>query len=367
MRLLPHGAKIGNATVIVDIIPKTNPKIRPARKMNPTYITDHDTGNAGRGADAEMHNRYIHNMASYNPKDTSHISWHITVDERFIYQHIPFDENAWHCGDGSGSKSGNMTSIGVEKTMNVDGDREKVEDNAVALHVYLLKNVIKKSPANVVPHQHWSGKFCPAVILRRDGSFVPYRKRIEDAYNGNAKPVSPAATMHTVKRGDTLSAIASKYGSSVAKLQSVNNIRNANFIYPGQVLRVDGAKAVTPSKPKATPKKTSPKLVVDGSWGAATTRELQRALGTPVDGVISGQYRNNTTRSIYSVKFGAPYTGSLLIKSLQRKVGAKVDGYIGPDTVRRLQRHLGTPVDGVISKGSLMVKELQRRLNNGTF
>ena len=80
MRLLQHGSKIGNATVIVDIIQKGNSEIRPGISMVPKYLTDHDTGNSGRGADAKMHNKYIHNMAGYIPKDTNHVSWHITLD-----------------------------------------------------------------------------------------------------------------------------------------------------------------------------------------------------------------------------------------------------------------------------------------------
>ncbi|MEK3909626.1 LysM peptidoglycan-binding domain-containing protein [Oceanobacillus sp. FSL W7-1309] len=366
MRLLPNGIKIGNATVIVDIIPKTNPEIRPGGHMNPSHVTDHDTGNAGRGANAEMHNRYIHNMASYDPKDTSHVSWHLTVDEKFIYQHLPFDEPAYHCGDGFGIKSGNRTSIGVEKCMNIDGDRAATEENAIALEVYLLKNVINKTPSNVVPHQIWSGKYCPAIILRRDGSFNPFRKRIQTAFDGaklSPKPV--VSKMHTVKRGDTLSAIAAKYKTTVSKLQKDNNIKNAHFIYPGQVLKVGALKPTTPNKVKPTPKPVTnkAKLKIDGYWGPATTRALQKALGTTQDGIISGQYSNNVTKAIPSVKFGT--SGSNVIRALQRKVGAKADGYIGPATVRALQRYLGTPQDGVISKPSMMVKELQRRLNKG--
>lgn len=41
---------------------------------------------------------------------------------------------------------------------------------------------------------------------------------------------------HVVQIGDTLSGIASKYGTTVAKLQSANGIKNANVIYPGQKL-----------------------------------------------------------------------------------------------------------------------------------
>lgn len=39
---------------------------------------------------------------------------------------------------------------------------------------------------------------------------------------------------YTVKSGDTLSGIASKYKTTVAKLVKDNNIENANLIYPGQ-------------------------------------------------------------------------------------------------------------------------------------
>jgi len=107
-------------------------------------------------------------------------------------------------------------------------------------------------------------------------------------------------------------------------------------------------------------------LKVDGYWGPATTKALQEALGTPVDGVISGQYPNHITRAIYSANFSTR-TGSMVIRALQRKIGAKVDGYIGPETTRKLQKYLGTIQDGKISKPAMMVKELQKRLNNGTF
>lgn len=194
MRLLKHGSKIGNATVIVDIIPAGNPEIRPGRKMVPRFLTDHDTGNAGRDADAEMHNRYIHNMASYHPRDTTHVSWHLTVDEKYIYQHIPFDEIAWHCGDGTGS--GNYSSVGVEKCMHVNGDRNKIEANGIVLHAYLMK-ALSIPIHNVKPHQAWSGKYCPALILKKYGSFLPFRNKIEAAFKGGSI-AQPASTEESI-------------------------------------------------------------------------------------------------------------------------------------------------------------------------
>lgn len=50
---------------------------------------------------------------------------------------------------------------------------------------------------------------------------------------------APASgTYYTVRSGDSLSTIAQRYGTSWQRLQSLNGIRTANLIYPGQVLRI---------------------------------------------------------------------------------------------------------------------------------
>jgi len=48
----------------------------------------------------------------------------------------------------------------------------------------------------------------------------------------------PQWTTHTVRRGQTLSYIARKYGTSVSALISANNIRNKNQLKVGQVLKI---------------------------------------------------------------------------------------------------------------------------------
>lgn len=129
--------------------------------------------------------------------------------------------------------------------------------------------------------------------------------------------------------------------------------------------RLSGGKVTSKPKTPSTASK-SKKLVVDGLWGKSTTMEMQRQLGTPVDGVISGQYSNSVTRAIYGTSF-ISNRGSSVIRAFQKKVGAKVDGHIGRGTIRAAQRYYRTPVDGVISRPSILVKEIQRRLNNNTF
>ncbi|MEK1388443.1 LysM peptidoglycan-binding domain-containing protein [Limosilactobacillus fermentum] len=51
---------------------------------------------------------------------------------------------------------------------------------------------------------------------------------------------STGAQTYTVRYGDTLSGIASRYGTSTSTLASINGISNPNWIYPGQVLKLSG-------------------------------------------------------------------------------------------------------------------------------
>lgn len=59
-------------------------------------------------------------------------------------------------------------------------------------------------------------------------------------YPGQVVHVSgaPAVKTYTVVAGDTLSAIANKYGTTYQHLAAINRIANPNLIYPGQVLKI---------------------------------------------------------------------------------------------------------------------------------
>lgn len=53
-------------------------------------------------------------------------------------------------------------------------------------------------------------------------------------------PTAPATGTYTVKPGDTLSGIAAKFATSYQQLAAINKIPDPNKIYPGQVLRLNG-------------------------------------------------------------------------------------------------------------------------------
>lgn len=54
------------------------------------------------------------------------------------------------------------------------------------------------------------------------------------------KPTPTAVRTYTVRAGDTLSGIASKYGTTYQHLAQINGISNPNLIYAGQVIKIDG-------------------------------------------------------------------------------------------------------------------------------
>ena len=158
--------------IIQDFIPKGR-RNRPGYKLTPEYITIHDTANPGKGADAKAHAGYLKGSAAA----AIPASWHFTVDDKVIYQHLPLTENGWHCGDGTNG-TGNRQSIGVEICENSDGNRAKAEANAVWLTAKLLKDYGLKIAA-VKQHYDWSGKNCPRVLRGRKDGWANFLAAVE--------------------------------------------------------------------------------------------------------------------------------------------------------------------------------------------
>lgn len=77
------------------------------------------------------------------------------------------------------------------------------------------------------------------VLLKGIMSWID-RSNVEILSTAKQNNAQSTTGTYTVRAGDSLSAIASRFGTTVSALQSANNIRNANLIYPGQVLHVSG-------------------------------------------------------------------------------------------------------------------------------
>jgi LysM repeat protein len=82
---------------------------------------------------------------------------------------------------------------------------------------------------------------------------------------------APVTSKYTIRTGDTLSGIASKFGVRMSDLQRWNNITNASNIKVGQVLVVRGG-APAASSPSAVASWTTYKVRSGDSLGAIATR-----------------------------------------------------------------------------------------------
>lgn len=135
-----------------------------------------------------------------------------------------------------------------------------------------------------------------------------------------------AASYVTVKRGDTLSGIASAHKTTYQHLASINHIANPNLIYPGEKIVLTATPTNVPSKPvPSTPSSTSSgtKIVNQAAryigtryvWGGTSpsagfdcsglTSYTLRMLGKSIPRVADAQYRAST-------KVSSPQKGDLV-------------------------------------------------------
>lgn len=83
----------------------------------------------------------------------------------------------------------------------------------------------------------------PYIIYVGQVLKIPGGSKQENTSSSNT--TSNNTTTYTVKSGDTLSGIASKFGTTYQKIAADNGISNPNLIYPGQVLKIKGANSTS--------------------------------------------------------------------------------------------------------------------------
>lgn len=111
-------------------------------------------------------------------------------------------------------------------------------------------------------------------IFLDDSSEIPTTENPNDSYNTET-------VYYTVKSGDTLSSIASRYGTTVQEIAQLNGIQNVNLIYPGQVLRITTNSNVLGSETNSTNKTYYTIRRGDTLWG------ISRKYGVSVQNIVS--------------------------------------------------------------------------------
>ena len=268
----------GEVNVKQDLIPRGRHARKYHRSMQPRYITIHSTQNFSRGADALRHSEALKNgklrarkLRGYNR--IGYLVWHYTVDEDRAVQHLPTNEQGEHA-DFSGP--GNRYSIGIEMCENKGNSRAATIERTAKLTAYLMqKHDI--SLRKVVPHYHWPRrglsqphKNCPHYLLDNGhpgGKWQWFLAKVNKYYQAiggsNPQPSGPSinsygqivsssappspikekvyapssSRYHTVKKGDTLSALSRRYAVSVSAIQRANGLRGSVIVL-GKKLRI---------------------------------------------------------------------------------------------------------------------------------
>lgn len=211
------------------------------------------------------------------------------VDMNHCYRDFPKEINGTSSGgSSSGSTSGSTTPsgstldlvVGVMQGKYGDGDARKKALGSKYDEVQDMINHISTASATTLANEVKSGKYgngetrkivlgsrydevqkivnqgskksneqiAQEVIEGRWGDGNTRKSKLKAAgydydavqaiVNKKLGASSSSKQYYTIKKGDTLSGIASKYGTTVSKLQSLNGIKNANVIYAGQKIRV---------------------------------------------------------------------------------------------------------------------------------
>lgn len=143
----------------VDMIAAGRPN-RPGTPITVSKLTIHNTSNTAKGANAKAHAKWVRETGYYvlASGKKNWVSWHFTVDDGGVIQHLPLHEKGWHAGPG------NSVSLGIEICMNQGIDQQMAFDRAARLCACLLYDLGLKS-SDVVTHKHWTGKGCPVLLL----------------------------------------------------------------------------------------------------------------------------------------------------------------------------------------------------------
>ena len=163
------------------------------------------------------------------------------------------------------SKAGNMPSIkywneyamwqwtssGRLNGWNGNLDCNVFYGDAIAWDKYVGSGSGSNMPSNPITPQQPSRlsneEMAKKVIAGEYGDYPERKERLEaEGYNyeaiqkivNQAYSISSNIQTYTVKAGDTLSGIGSKFGVSYQKIAADNNISNPNLIHPGQVLKI---------------------------------------------------------------------------------------------------------------------------------
>ena len=146
--------------------------------MQPKGICVHNTAN-----DAPAKNEI-----SYMKSNNMEVSFHVAIDDVEAIQGIPFNRNAWACGDGANGE-GNRNYIQIEICYSKSGGTKFANaEKRAAKEIAALLKQYGWTINNVKKHQDFSNKYCPHRTL--DNGWKRFLTMIEVELSNLNKPAN---------------------------------------------------------------------------------------------------------------------------------------------------------------------------------
>lgn len=228
-----------------------------------TIIPDNGNNyNTGRNANIEfitVHHMMIpdRDLSAPDALDACWRTWvdegreasaHYGVEQNFVRQFVNDVDTAW----ANGNEWANNRTLAIEHANSgLAPDypvAEQTWKTGAKLVAYLCKAYDLGRPEwgkTVRKHNDFSSTGCPGPFLTGilPDQYVREAQRVYDSITGAAPspaPVqcTPAPSTHVISRGETLSSIAARYGTTWQRLAAINGLANPNQIFPGQTLKL---------------------------------------------------------------------------------------------------------------------------------
>jgi membrane-bound lytic murein transglycosylase D len=207
------------------------------------------------------------------------------------------------------------------------------------------------------------------------GSRETFLARLDDL-SREPEPATPddvqvaSSGYHRVRRGETLSKIAAKYGTSVASIAKANKLRSRSVIHTGQRLRIPGvsvaeaAENEPQTKARSSSKGSSSKASSTGTYTVRrgdTVAKIAARHGESVSSILKANGLSSRSR-IYpgqKLKVRKPAdvasSGSSGSSSRSSKGGDSIMTYTvrGGDTLWKIAKRFGTSVGSISSLNGL--------------
>ena len=165
-----NNSSVSKLNIVTGLKPYNNPGRPTTLKTSTDFITIHDTGS---DQSAEWWNQY-----ESSGEDKRECSWHFTIGDTKVYQHVPIDEVAWHAGDGSAKFSLNDTgvkydgpnpeiTIGKDNYLYINGQKSRIAVPIISgsnKAEYNGKPANEISPAGLYTERGANGNYYMAAV-----------------------------------------------------------------------------------------------------------------------------------------------------------------------------------------------------------